>query len=356
MGHAIKSTCNASEDIFSYDDVWKYAVKEYGVYNWTCRSSTYNEMCRKEFLLGNLTECVGFITVSVVPMSADKTNPLNLRKACDSLLGFQRCVLSRVLSACQSNSAVLESPEIRRYTHELYEQHKWVCDIPETGDMEEEIACNDANIAQHMKNCYPFIVYNVIPNIQHMDLESGIRTACGGVKDYQFCISTVLKTCKYNETVLSDMAVKYYTSEVFNKYNWTCETGIFCRETELLSNLSQCRGFLTYKVLPNIVEKHSTGRIHLACKGIKNYQKCLDYTIDMKCRYSKVLAKSEIWGRLAKSYDEFKWTCESAYPEAECDEQKLEESLNECAGIVDYDVKPYVDNPKDKERIKMACT
>lgn len=112
-------------------------------------------MCRKEFLLGNLTECVGFITVSVVPMSADKTNPLNLRKACDSLLGFQRCVLSRVLSACQSNSAVLESPEIRRYTHELYEQHKWVCDIPETGDM-EGIHAGASNISWvHCKSTEP---------------------------------------------------------------------------------------------------------------------------------------------------------------------------------------------------------
>ncbi|KAL1437324.1 hypothetical protein MTO96_001388 [Rhipicephalus appendiculatus] len=351
----VKSTCNGSEDVINDDDVWKYAVKHYGAYNWTCRNSTYNDMCRKEFLLGNLTECVGFITISVIPMSKDKMNPLQLRKACNSLLGFQRCVLSRVLSSCQYNSAVLETPEIRRYTHELYDQYKWVCDVPDSSDIEEEIACNDMNIIQHLKNCYPFITYNVIPNVQHTDIESGIRTACSGVRDYQLCINTVLQTCKHNATSLDDMVVKYYTNEVFSKYNWTCETGIFCRETELVKNLTHCNGFLTYKVLPNIVDKHHYGKLRIACKGIKDYRKCLDYTIDMKCRHSKILTKDNIWTKLSKSYQEYKWACDAALPDAECDEQRLEETLNECAGIIEYDVKPYTDNPRDKERIKTAC-
>ncbi|XP_075532875.1 uncharacterized protein LOC142566025 [Dermacentor variabilis] len=365
--NVVESTCNASEDVMSDDDVWKYAVRHYGAYNWTCRDSSYNGkavrhnfffvryMCRKEFLLGNLTECVGFITISVIPMSKDKTNPLQLRKACNSLLGFQRCVLSRVLSSCQYNSAVLETPEIRRYTHELYDQYKWVCDVPDTSDIEEEIACNDLNIVQHLKNCYPFVAYNVIPNVQHTDIESKIRTACVGVRDYQLCINTVLQTCKHNATSLEDMVVRYYTNEVFSKYNWTCETGIFCRETELIKNLTHCNGFLTYKVLPNIVDKHHYGKLHVACKGIKDYQKCLDYTIDMKCRHSKILSKDNIWTKISKSYQEYKWACDAAMQDTECDEQKLEESLNECIGIVEYDVKPYSDNPRDKERIKTAC-
>ncbi|KAL3207173.1 hypothetical protein MRX96_010486 [Rhipicephalus microplus] len=272
----------ACEDVINDDDVWKYAVKHYGAYNWTCRNSSYNAL-------------------------ASTTVPC------------------------------LETPEIRRYTHEIYDQYKWVCDVPDSSDIEEEIACNDMNIVQHLKNCYPFVAYNVIPNVQHTDIESGIRTACSGVRDYQLCINTVLQTCKHNATSLDDMVVKYYTNEVFSKYNWTCETETECDEQRLEETLNECAGIVEYDVKPYTDNPRDTERMKTACMNLREAQNCAKLSMFQVCDNLAVPDSANIKRLLYHIIQKYNWTCVLAVDykaQAICEKSSLLENITECMGFI----------------------
>lgn len=45
------------------------------------------------------------------------------------------------------------------------------------------------------------------------------------MKHYQQCVNKKIRICANNSDVLESLLVKYYTEELYRKYEWTCEPG-----------------------------------------------------------------------------------------------------------------------------------
>lgn len=63
------------------------------------------------------------------------------------------------------------------------------------------------------------------------------------MKHYQQCVNKKIRICANNSDVLESLLVKYYTEELYRKYEWTCEPGApkaICNPLLVLSHLESC--------------------------------------------------------------------------------------------------------------------
>ncbi|XP_075732538.1 uncharacterized protein LOC142775098 [Rhipicephalus microplus] len=372
---AMETTCKQELLIPESSEVRMFTRNYFNAYNWSCDlfMGNYAKMdsahsskglaCTKAGLLSSLRICAGFLQVRVYPKLDKFVNNAELSDACSGLTDFEYCTTMQINKQCVGrNLQVLQDPEILFFTKVLPSDYAWVC----TTQSHTEPLCSEERLMEDLKECYKIIQEKVTPYLH--DQKSQVKTvrnealgllACRSVLDYQSCVAKKTEHCARSSPLLQKSEVKYYISDVFHMYNWTCyQKALTCRATDVAKSLETCQGFLDIGVLPFSGNNTKLNQIYAACRGTQEFQGCVKNTIWRRCPGSSdALNSAEVMRYTEELFDKYNYTCQATTDMNNvsiCNKDPLEH-FKTCTGFLTTKVVTSLETIDDPDALVQAC-
>ncbi|KAL3207175.1 hypothetical protein MRX96_010487 [Rhipicephalus microplus] len=415
---SIKGTCGDGIVLAQNSEVLKYMIQYYNKYSWACVKTSEN-ICTAEILTDKLKECRGFIDFVVKPNAALS---FSMQDSCQGLQDYKTCVYTGIMESCASNTAqIANSSAVDQYLYQVMKKHASVCRPvtqpapwpitkpawrnrpasyaliptstvrtlwtisqgglytkysstcrhrkkstttlapriePTTVHPRKPPHCSEKSATRALMECMGFMHVKVMPNAHARQDPEKLKVACTSMKHYQQCVNEKIRMCANNSEVTDSLLIKYYTNELYRKYEWTCEPSLpkaVCNPFLVLGPLENCSKPLNMAVHGLNPEEVNTWKTEAACGAVSTYQDCVNSKLSLKCGPKVLPQTPHVLHYVRDLYNQYNWTCRAGQAD-NCDGNEVIDSLTECLGFLNVLVLPYITNSSKNASLETACT
>ncbi|KAG0430461.1 hypothetical protein HPB47_022663, partial [Ixodes persulcatus] len=217
--------------------------------------------------------------------------------------------------------------------------------------------CSETSALKALMECMGFIHMKVIPNTVARGNPEMLKVACRSMKHYQHCVNQKIETCE-NSQVLESLMIKYYTGELYRKYEWTCQPvapKAVCNPLLVLGHLENCSKELNHTIQGLNPEEANSLKLDKACMGVSAYHSCINSHVNVKCGNKLLPQNPHVLHYTRDLYNMYNWTCQPEHGD-NCDGSEVLDSLTECLGFLNVLVIPYVQNSSKYASLETACS
>ncbi|XP_049268673.1 uncharacterized protein LOC125757277 [Rhipicephalus sanguineus] len=326
--------------------------------------------CNEKMLTEKLRRCKGIITWLVLPSMEKPEDDEQQQSACLAVADYQACVAKSARQLCP-NTNVYSEDTMDDLTGGLYTKYSSTCRRrkkstttlapriePTTVHIRKPPHCSEKSATKALMECMGFIHVKVMPNAGARKDPEKLKVACRSMKHYQQCVNEKIRMCANNSEVTESLLIKYYTDELYRKYEWTCEPATpkaVCNPFLVLGPLENCSKQLNTAVHGLNPEEVNTWKTGAACGAVSIYQDCVNSKLSMKCGQKVLPQTPHVLHYVRDLYNKYNWTCHTGQAD-NCDGNEVMDSLTECLGFLNVLVLPYITNSSKNASLEMACT
>ncbi|XP_042143431.1 uncharacterized protein LOC115318893 [Ixodes scapularis] len=324
--------------------------------------------CNDEELAENLRRCKGIIRWLVFPSTENPDDESQEKLACMATIDYQKCVTKSARKVCP-NVNIYSNENMDDLTQGLFTKFNSTCykrkkkttiavskNLTTVAPLKTPL-CSEKSALKALMECMGFIHMKVIPNTVARGNPEMLKVACRSMKHYQHCVNQKIETCE-NSQVLESLMIKYYTGELYRKYEWTCQPvapKAVCNPLLVLGHLENCSKELNHTIQGLNPEEANSLKLDKACMGVSAYHSCINSQVNVKCGNKLLPQTPHVLHYTRDLYNMYNWTCQPEHGD-NCDGSEVLDSLTECLGFLNVLVIPYVQNSSKNASLETACS
>ncbi|XP_077502805.1 uncharacterized protein LOC144113546 isoform X2 [Amblyomma americanum] len=327
--------------------------------------------CKEKAVTEKLRRCRGIVSWLVLPNMDNPDDDDKQQRACVAVADYQACVAKSVRQMCP-NTNVYSDDTMDDLTGGLYTKYSSTCRhrrkmttssaAPSLTSTVVHIKkaphCSEKSATKALMECMGFMHVKVMPNAAARQNPEMLKVACSSMKHYQQCVNEKIRMCANHSEVTESLLIRYYTDELYRKYEWTCEPATpkaVCNPLLVLGHLENCSRQLNATVHGLNPEEVSAWKTEAACTAVTTYQECVSSKLNMKCAHRVLPQTPHVLHYVRDLYNAYNWTCQAGQVD-KCDGNELMDALSECLGFLNVLVLPYITNSSKNASLETACT
>ncbi|XP_075530619.1 uncharacterized protein LOC142563836 isoform X2 [Dermacentor variabilis] len=326
--------------------------------------------CNEKVVTEKLRRCKGIITWLVLPNMEKPDDDEQQQLACFAVADYQACVTKSTRQLCP-NTNIYSDDTMDDLTGGLYTKYSSTCRHRKkstttlappvqatTVHIRKTPHCSEKSATKALMECMGFMHVKVMPNAGARHDPEKLKVACRSMKHYQQCVNEKIRMCANHSEVTESLLIKYYTDELYRKYEWTCEPATpkaVCNPFLVLGPLENCSKQLNAAVHELYPEEVTTWKADAACTAVSIYQDCVNSKVNLKCGLKVLPQTPHVLHYVRDLYNKYNWTCKTGQAD-NCDGNEVMDSLTECLGFLNVLVLPYIANSSKNASLETACT